>query len=399
MKPSFILELALKDLKGYKLRSILTIGGVVIGIGFIIFLLSLGFGLERLITSQVTDIEALKVLDVTSGKSKIVKINDETIENFGTLGTLEETVPSVSISGKIEHGTSVTDGVVYGKDPSYLDIEGTKLLKGSTYSDKEKKEALVNITALKQLGEKDYGKVIGETLKLTLIIPTDLIDTEENESVEKEVEYTITGIIDNESSPFAYVPLESMKEQGVVRYNNLKAKVKDKDKIDQAKKQIENLGYKVTAVKDTLTQINQFFTFFKFILVGFGLIAMVVASLGMFNTLTISLLEKTREIGLMKALGTTNKDIHRIFLTQALSIGFIGGFIGISAGYLAGSGINFLIYRLALQTGNESIRLFYTPLSIILIMFGFSVLVSFITGLYPSKRAAKISALNALRYE
>ncbi len=397
MKPSFILELALKDIKGYKLRSILTIGGVVIGISFIIFLLSLGFGLERLITSQVTDIKALRVLDVSS--SKILKIDDDTIENFGTLGTLDEIIPSVNISGKIEYDTSTTDGVIYGKDPSYISLEGTKLLYGKSYTDKSKKETIVNITALKQLGEKNYSDAIGKKLNLTLIIPTELVETEENKSIQEVEEYVITGVIDNESSPFAYVPLESMKTMGVVKYNNAKTKVKDKDKVDLAKKQIENLGYKVVAIKDTLEQITQFFTIFKFILVGFGLIAMVVASLGMFNTLTISLLEKTREIGLLKALGTTNKDIHRIFLTQALSIGFLGGILGIIVGVSSGGIINLIIYRLAIRTGNEPVSLFYTPLSIIVILFTFSILVSLITGLYPSRRAAKISALNALRYE
>lgn len=399
MKFSFIIKLAIRDLKGYKLRSLLTIGGVAIGIGFIVFLLSLGFGLERLTTSKIQDIEALRMLDVASGKSKIVKINNDAIDNFDRLGTLDKIIPSASMSGKVEYKTSVTDGVIYGKDLSYLALEKTKLALGRLFVSDETDEALINITAAKQLGLKDYKKAIDEKVKVTFVIPSELSGSVEAKSIQKDKEFKIVGIIDNESSPYVYVSLKNEKGLGVLNYNNLKVRVKDKEKIDLAKKQIENIGYKVTALKDTVSQVNQFFVIFKFILVGFGIIAMIVASLGMFNTLTVSLLEKTREVGLLKVLGTTNNDIYKIFLTQSLSIGFFGGIMGVLSGYTAGSGVNFFIYRLAERTGNEPVSIFYAPSNVIIIIFVFSIVISFLTGLYPSRRASKISALNALRYE
>lgn len=399
MKFSFIIKLAYRDIKGYKLRSILTIGGVAIGISFIVFLLSLSFGLERLITSQITDIEALQVLDISSGKSKIVKIDDTAIEKLKSLGTLEIPVPSASMSGKVEYETSMMDAVIYGKDLGYLPFEGTRKISGGIYTSDDAKEAIVNLTTLQQLGIKEQNQAIGKEIKVTFILPNELTGTSEARSIQKTDEYKIVGVIENDGSPYVYVPLKTIKTLGLVNYNNLKVKVKDKDKIDIAKKQIENMGYKVTAIRDTVNEISQFFVIFKFILVGFGLIAMVVASLGMFNTLTISLLEKTREIGLLKVLGSTNKDIHRIFLTQAFSLGFIGGTFGILTGYLSGQIINLFIINLAYKTDNKPVTIFYIPLGLIFLVFVFSLLVSFITGLYPSRRATRISALNALRYE
>lgn len=399
MKPSFILKLVFRDIKGYKLRSSLTIGGVAIAIGFIIFLLSLGFGLERLITSQVTNVGALQILDVSPGKSKIVKLNDETIEKFKELGSLGEISPSASIAGKIDYKTSTTDGVIYGKNIDYLTLEDTRILIGKRYSSDNAKEILLNITALKQLGVKDYEKMLGENITLTIVIPSELLKSSEERSEERKENYKVVGVIDNESSPYVYVPLTSLVKMGLYNYNKVKVKVKDKEKVGIAKKQLENLGFKVTSLKDTISEINQFFTIFKFLLISFGLIAMIVASLGMFNTLTISLLEKTREIGLMKALGTTNKDIIFIFLTQAINLGIIGGIAGIVLGYIGGSFIDFLVYSLALRTGNQPVDLFYTPPSVIFFVIVFSLLISLLTGIYPAKRAAKINALNALRYE
>lgn len=399
MRLSFILKLAFRDIKGYKLRSSLTIGGVAIGIGFIIFLLSLGFGLERLITSQVTNVGALQILDVSPGKSKIVKLNDETIEKFKDLGSLGEISPSASMAGKIDYKTSTTDGVIYGKNLDYLTLEDTRILAGKKYSSDNAKETLLNVTALKQLGVKDYEKALGENITLTIVIPSELLKSGEEKSEERKEDYKVVGIVDNESSPYVYVPLKSLVKMDLVNYNKVKARVQDKTQIDIAKKQLENLGFKVVSIKDTVSEIAKFFTIFKFILVGFGVIAMIVASLGMFNTLTISLLEKTREIGLMKALGTANKDINLIFLTQALNIGIIGGTVGTTVGYASGTVINFLIYRMAIRTGNEPVALFYTPPIIIFLVLLFSVAISFLTGVYPSRRASKISALNALRYE
>ncbi|EKD95796.1 MAG: hypothetical protein ACD_24C00327G0001 [uncultured bacterium] len=159
------------------------------------------------------------------------------------------------------------------------------------------------------------------------------------------------------------------------------------------------MGFKVSSIKDTIDQVNQFFSVFRAVLTGFGVIAVVVSCIGMFNTLTISLIEKTREIGIMKSLGTTKKDIRRIFLSEALLIGVIGGIAGIIISYLLGEFFNASIYALAKSTGNTPVKIFVFPIELVVTALILSILISVLTGAYPSRRASRISALNALRYE
>lgn len=135
------------------------------------------------------------------------------------------------------------------------------------------------------------------------------------------------------------------------------------------------------------------------ILGAFGLIALIVASIGTFNTLTISLLERTREIGLFKALGMRNRDVYKLFLSESLIIGFLGGILGVAVGILAGMGIDALIALYAHKTGAENIVIFTTPWVFAAGTAGLSLVIGFVTGWYPSRRAVKMNPLDALRYE
>jgi putative ABC transport system permease protein len=119
----------------------------------------------------------------------------------------------------------------------------------------------------------------------------------------------------------------------------------------------------------------------------------------MFNTMTIALLERTRDIGIMKAIGVYNLDIGKIFLTESVIIAGLGGVIGTVGGAGVGYGLNFLVNLLAKSVGSESQSMFYVPIWFAGGIVGFSIIVGLLTGLYPSKRAVKLNPLDALRYE
>jgi putative ABC transport system permease protein len=397
MRKTYILKLALRNITSHRLRSTLTILGIAIGVGFIIFLISLGYGLQRISTQEIANLEALQVLDITPGKSKIIEITDESIDKFKNLSNVVESAPQVSMVGKVSYGTSLTEGVIYGKNVDYLKMEDSQLSAGSLYTDNDEKKVLLNVSMLKQLGENDPTKVVGKKVALKVNLSTE--KTGEAEAKVKEDEFVIAGVLKNESSPYVYIPLEQYKTWGVKKYNAAKVKVGDKKYTDVAKKQLENLGYKVTTLKDTVDQINQFFSIFQLILLSFGIIAVIVAALGMFNTLTISLLEKTREISFMKVLGTTSRDIWSLFLGEALLIGSTGAVIGITGGVLTGISINNFLIDLAAKTGNKPVEIFYTPVIFVILVLGVAILVSFLTGVYPSFRASRIDPLESLRYE
>ncbi len=398
MKRTYLYKLALLNIVAHKLRSILTISGVAIGVGFIVFLISLGYGLQRISTQQIANLEALQIIDVTPGKSKIVKINEEVLDKFKKLSNVSEVTPELSLVGKISYASSTTEGVIYGKNSDYIKLEDPRLVTGSFYTNNNSDGAIINQTAVKQLGLKDDKDAIGKKIDLSIIIGKDYFEDAENDKTE-DIVVSISGVLENESSPYVYIPLEKYKSLGVVNYSSVKVKVANKESVDITKKQLENLGFKTTTLKDTVDQINQFFTIFQLILLSFGVIAVIVAALGMFNTLTISLLEKTREISFMKVLGTETNDIWRLFLGEAIIIGLLGTTLGILAGTLIGSGLNNFLIDLAQKTGNKPVEIFYTPITFILIIFTISLTISILTGIYPAYRATRIDPLEAMRYE
>jgi len=397
MRLSYIIRLALKNLIGHKMRTILTVGGVAISVGFVVFLISLGFGLQRVSTTQIANLEALQVLDVVSGKSKIVTVNDESINKFKGIGGVVEVQPQVSLASRIKYLSSEIDGVIYGKNLEYLSLEQPKIVSGKKYSSNGVNEAIINVAGQTQLAAND---IIGKKIIVTSVIKPELQAAGENIKPKKlELTYTIVGIIDDKSAPYLYVPLDTLTANGLASYTAAKVKVADKNQVDKVKLQIENLGFKTTSIKDTVDQINQFFGIFQVVLLSFGTIAVIVACLGMFNTLTISLLEKTREVGFMKALGTTKRDIYRLFISESLLIGALGSVVGITIGVALGVSLNLAIAGLAAATGNQSVEIFYTPVYLVFVIIAVSVFISFLTGLYPARRAARINALDAMRYE
>lgn len=396
MKFTYILFLALKNLRAHKLRTVLTAGGVAISVGFIVFLVSLGLGLQRVSTNQIANLEALQILDVTVAKSKIVNINDETDEKFKSLSNVVDVHSFVSAAAKLNFGSSEIDVVSYGKNADIFDHEDIKLVEGKKYTRKETDAAIVSLAA-KEAITKD--NIIGKKITLNSIIRADQLGNKEAKSTKLEKEFTVVGVIEDSNAPYIYVPKDYYTDNGVKNFSGAKVIVNDKNNVDTTKKQIENLGFKATSIKETVDQINQFFSMFQLVLMSFGSIAIIVACMGMFNTLTISLLEKTREIGFMKSLGVMKKDIHKIFLTESILIGLIGSILGITSGYALGLVINGSIFSLAKATGNEAIELFYTPLYLILLSLIVATLVSLMTGIYPARRAGRINALDALRYE
>jgi putative ABC transport system permease protein len=119
----------------------------------------------------------------------------------------------------------------------------------------------------------------------------------------------------------------------------------------------------------------------------------------MINTLTVSLMERTREVGLLKSIGMRSNEVEKLFITESLLIAFFGGVSGILLGYLFGVGVSLIISVISVSRGGEYLAISKMPIYLIVGVIFVSVLIGFLTGLYPSKRAVKMSPLDALRYE
>jgi len=376
MDKFFVLKLALKNLLANRMRTFFTLLGVVIGISAIVVLVSFAFGLQRLVTSEVTGGNALKLVDVGTGSSKVVKLNQNSINNIDDLGDVERVDSTINAGAKIINGDNSTDATIYGTSP---------------------REMIINTSCTTFFGA-DPDDLIGQEKEFVITIPKEIAETNSGLEVEKAT-YKIVGVVKNDEAPILYTYIDNLKIDGAKNYSQAKVTVKDRDLIEKVRKQIENMGYKTEYVGDTINQIEQIFAIFRIILGSFGLIALIVAALGMFNTLTISLMERIREIALFKILGMARKDIRFIFLVESSIFGLTGGLAGVLLGVLVGVIFNAVLNFYAVQSGGESVSVFYYNPWFIIVIIIFAFLMSLLTGLYPSRRAAKVAALDVMRYE
>jgi len=265
--------------------------------------------------------------------------------------------------------------------------------------DKAEMQALINRSML-QILSLEPEEAIGSNFKLKFIVVGNLVPEKAGMKLETEFqEYKIAGIIPGQQNPVVWVPFIDLRGLGVERYSQAKLVVNNERDLPDARKQVEAMGYKTSSVADTVAKINSLFSTVRILLLSLGMIALIVAALGMFNTLTVSLLERTREVGVMKAMGVKSNEVKDLFLTESMIMGVLGGVLGIIFGWVAGKGLSFFLTLFAVFKGAGPMDISFIPMFFIFIIIFLSLLVGFITGFYPARRATNISALNALRYE
>ncbi len=398
-----LIYIAWRNLWSHRLRALLTIGGVTVGIASIIFLLSLGFGLERLVTTQVATFEAFTIIDVPSANLKTGKINAEAIDRMKQIEHITNVDPVVDLAGRIRlsEQEATTETVVVSSTPHYFDLAEIPVSSGTLFGDTSETEAVADASLAKLVGFTTPTDIIGKKIVLNLIIPKDLRASDETDGpiVKESIELTIVGITDTSPNPILYIPLALAEKHGIINRTSLKLKIDDKKFVPDVRAAIENIGFSTEYVGDTVAEINQVFGLFRIVLGGFGLIALIVATLGTFNTLTIALIERIREIGLLKTLGMQRADIFRLYIMESLAIGTVGGILGIVCGSLMGLLLNTTLAILAERAGSDPVSIYYSPPELILITAVLAGVLGFATGLYPSIRAIRVGPLDVLRYE
>jgi putative ABC transport system permease protein len=241
---------------------------------------------------------------------------------------------------------------------------------------------------------------------------------EQGNEIRKTLSLRVAGVLKEtrgESDWTIYMPLEQIKllnewsQNRRINYNKegygqVIVKVTNVDDVLTISDQITQMGFQAFTPQSFVQGINNFYNVLQIIFGGVGAIALLVAAIGIANTMTMSILERTREIGLMKAVGATNRDVLAIFLGEAAGIGFIGGLGGVVIGWLAGQGINvmamvYLAQQATQQGGAPPSVAVYTPVWLPLFALIFSTIIGMISGLYPALRAATMIPVLALKYE
>lgn len=182
-------------------------------------------------------------------------------------------------------------------------------------------------------------------------------------------------------------------------YGSVYVRTSGIEDISTVRAAVEDMGYGVLALVDELEEIKQSFLIMDALLGAVGAIALIVAALGIINTMVTSILERTREIGVMKAIGGSERDIRWIFFSEAATIGFFGGAFGLALGWVVTRIANAVANHYLRPQGVPEVDLFYMPLWLIAGAMAFAVGVSLLAGLYPATRAARVDPVQALRHD
>jgi putative ABC transport system permease protein len=182
-------------------------------------------------------------------------------------------------------------------------------------------------------------------------------------------------------------------------YATVSVKVDTPQNVAYVQEQLESRGYRTFAMLDQLREMRLAFLIMDAVLVAVGMIGITVAALGIINTMVMSILERYREIGIMKAVGATYGDVQRIFLFESGMIGLLGGSFGLGLGWLVSVAINTVANTLMARQGVPHMDYFRFPWWLCLGAVAFSILVSLLAGIYPTRRAARVDPVVALRHD
>ncbi|OIP59629.1 MAG: hypothetical protein CO143_01670 [Candidatus Moranbacteria bacterium CG_4_9_14_3_um_filter_45_14] len=410
MRISSVLFIGYRNMFANRMRSILTIGGVAIGIGVITLLISLGFGVQEMVIHEVTKNNPSDIIDITNKSlESFVLLDKNTLERIRGIDGIEQVEIRSSIGGKLFQGDSQTDVVINAVSRHYLDLarsDVSQTLREKIFTEPE--GILITPKLANLLGFENPSESIGKTIEYSAVVTDDMLADvedvpEETPKNEHENMVTIVGIINDQTKDdavYAYISIEEIRERyGGVTGQFAKARVKNESSIESVRLQIEQTAFVTESVIDTIADINSFFLIVRSILIVFGVIIMSISAMGMLNTLSISLLQRTKEVGILKALGTKRTDIFKIFIFEAFLISFLGGIIGLVFGYGAARGVNYLMNIFAIRYGVVASSFVEVPTAFVISIVIFIFFLGLITGIFPAMRASKIHALEALRYE
>ncbi len=383
-------------------RTWLTIAGMGVGTGAVVTLVGLGFGLQNIILEQIVFGETLLSLSVNNPPSRAVQLTDRAIKEFESMPNVKDVSPLASYPSLITIDGLSGNAFLQGAEPAFFRYSGATAVAGEVFKDgneaKDKEGVILSKAVLKLFAIKEPKDAIGKQVTFRVFILKE--GTDESEEVTIDKAFKVIGVTNEENFIAAIIPLESLAENIQIKtYDKAQVRVTKSEFLDATQTEIVKDGFVVSALSKTVEQANKIFQGIQAVLAVFGGIALTVSAIGMFNTMTVTLLERTAEIGIMRTLGASSGDIKILFVAEAVIVGFLGGIMGILFGATIGFVLNSIMNVAASNFGGKSVSLFSFPMSFLTFIAVFSAIVGFLTGVFPARRAASLNPLDAIRYK
>lgn len=392
-----MVQLSLQSFKTRRSRIVLTVLGVAVGIAVIMFLVSVGYGLQKTILDRITTAEALLTLDITSPDEASLPLTDNVVRELQDVEDVADVTPQGSLPAQIALEGLNSETSVYVVEPEYFSMTGLALGEGNVFSDEDTASIVISNTVAQLLG-KDAESMLGASIDFTFASPISDDPTIILEPLQQS--FVVTGVLEeNVIANEVYMKSSRATRALFDNYALIKVQVEDQRTLENVRTAVIEKGFIVSASSDLARQAEQVFTVLQVILGIFGVFSLLVAAIGLVNTMTISLLERTNEIGIMRAVGASRRDIQGLFLIESSLIGFLGGVVGLIAGALGGVVFNIILNIVARALGGQSLDIFATPFWFVLVVLTFSVIVGFASGFFPARRASRLNTLAALRYK
>jgi putative ABC transport system permease protein len=445
------IELAARNLRESVLRNSLTTLGISVGVASLVAMLSLGIGLQQLASRRLQRSGLFDSIVVTSRRdlrgynreqeengpapAESPDLNEAARLKIASVAGVVEAYPDLRFITEVRFDDKPHLTMVAGLPMSSKDGDSFEGMQGKFFSSANAHEVILQKSfAAELLGKPSRGP---QEINVAEVAPPLLgrqvvLRYSEREStgqdaasfsvISHEMPLTIVGVTDLDPDSIrgsararVFVPqklIESMRpmqaydmraSSGMTSdqpiYSNVVARVSGAGKVDAVEQAIKKLGFNTFSILDATKSMRRFFAILDLFLGIFGSLALTVASIGIINTLVMAILERRREIGIMKAVGASDADVRGLFFAEAGAMGLLGGVCGTVLGWIIGRVINFGTNIYLKRQGFPPEHIWSVPFWLVAGALGFSFVVSLLSGLYPASRAARLDPVQALRYE
>jgi putative ABC transport system permease protein len=451
MKLADAIELAARSLGQSVLRNSLTTLGIAVGVASLVAMLSLGVGLEQMAGKRLKRSGLFDTIVVTSRRDarsfnresdetgpapdESPELNEAARERIAQVAGVDEAYPDLRFVAELKFEGKPHLTLVAGLPFSAEDSDAFEGLEGRFFGSAVSHEVLVQKAfAAELLGKTRAGleglslhplaeALLGKQLVMRYAERQPRHDSQDQISysvVSREITLTIVGVTDLDPDSMrgaararVFLPqkvlqtLDAAEAYGMralggdsdqPRYQTVVARVHSAREVESAQETIRKLGFNTFSILDASRGLRRFFAILDVFLGIFGSLALTVASIGIVNTLVMAILERRREIGIMKAVGASDEDVRALFFVEAAAMGVWGGVLGTGLGWLIGRAINFGTNVYLKRQGFPPEQIWALPAWLATSAVGFAIVVSLVSGLYPAMRAARLDPVEALRY-